>query len=345
MTALPVQVFEPFGWENPMPTLPTTQLSLKEQKRTGHIFAKCPMPLPTPDTKAANAPEACEFCLDTLRVCREQGEAWHALQQKDAAIWRVRGIELKADGNTVPFPGKLPTPEHAAALGSDYSGPTTLTPSLKVVPEDRDEDEADHIPPPPPPPNGNGDRQATDNQVKFLVDLAVQKRPEWVNKIGLDTVRERAALLTFKDASARIDALKAEPDAGVAKQMKRGPVVAGRYALPVVKGDEEGNDLAFYRIDCPTTGKWAGYTFVKRIIGGHTDENVPRAQAPGILARIKDDEYLRPGTDEYRGAVFNGAEAGQMRYADHFTKCWMCNTELTNKDSRARGIGPTCAAK
>jgi hypothetical protein len=339
--AMPEQVFEPFGWENPMPTLPATQLPLKEQLRTGHIFAKCPMPLPERDNKSSNAPVQCELCLETLEVCRTESHKWHELQQRDAQIWKVRGISLKADGNTVPFPGKLPTPEHIAALGNDYQGGVVSSVSV----EPADEDEADYLDeyiPPPPPIASN---LATDKQVALLVRLAAEKTPEWFNRVGLEGVTRRAQERTKKEASEGIDKLIKMPTIGAEKQMKRGPIPAGRYCLPVVDGDDGSNDLAFYRVDTPTEGKWAGYTFVKRIIGGQTDENVPRNQAAGILARIKADQYVRPGTDEYDGKVYTGPEAGQMRYATETRDCWRCGTELTNLESRRNGIGPVCITK
>lgn len=314
--AMPEQVFEPFGWENPMPTLPTTQLSLKEQKRTGHIFARCPMPLPEPDTKASNAPVECELCLDTLRVCRDESAKWHTLQQRDAQVWKVRGIALRADGNTVPFPGKVPTAEHIAALGSDY------TASLSVQPEDYPEDEADdYLPPPPSIPSS----LATEKQVALMVRLAAEKTPEWFNSTGLEGVTRRAQERTKAQASAAIDKLMAMPTVGNAKQMKRGAVPAGYYAIPTQEGAV--NSLAFYRVDVPEEGKWAGYTFVKLIIGGQDPTRVPKAQAAGILARIAADPMAGP------------------RYGQEIGKCCRCNRTLTNDESRAYGIGPECRLK
>lgn len=189
---LPEQVFEPGGWENPMPALPAVQLPLREQKRTGHLFAKCPNPLPVPDNKGVNAPETCAMCAETLRVCREEGERWHALQRRDAAIWKVRGIPILEDGNCVPFPGKVPSPEHAAALGADYV-------PLRAVPAEN----------PPSTPTG-APRMASEAQVKYLVGLAARKRSAWFNKVGIEEVRARAAALTADEASDRIDALKGE---------------------------------------------------------------------------------------------------------------------------------------
>ena len=50
---------------------------------------------------------------------------------------------------------------------------------------------------------------------------------------------------------------------------------------------------------------------------------------PNILARI--------------AAV--GAEAASARYGHEIGECGICGRQLTNDESRARGIGPVCAAK
>jgi len=100
-------------------------------------------------------------------------------------------------------------------------------------------------------------------------------------------------------------------------------VAAGHYAI----ASTGHNDLAFYRVDRPTEGKWAGYVFVKLVVGGQADRNVPRDHTAGILARIDAD-----------------ADAGP-RYGREIGRCCACNRHLTDEASRAAGIGPDCAAK
>lgn len=101
-------------------------------------------------------------------------------------------------------------------------------------------------------------------------------------------------------------------------------VPAGYYAI-----DSTGhNDLAFYRIDRPTEGKWAGRVFVKLVVGGHADRNVARNQVDGILARIAAD----------------GPKAAAERYGRELGHCGRCGRELTDEESRAVGIGPVCRA-
>lgn len=157
--------------------------------------------------------------------------------------------------------------------------------------------------------------------------------------------------LTAKGASALIDWLGQQPWAGstslveeanvakataaavearterVANGLPSAEVVpAGRYCIETVSADAT-NELAFYKVDRPTTGKWAGYVFVRHMIGGD-ERNVPFAQTKGILARIAED-----------------AKGAAIRYGHEIGECGRCGTRLTNDESRAYGIGPDCRAK
>jgi hypothetical protein len=97
-------------------------------------------------------------------------------------------------------------------------------------------------------------------------------------------------------------------------------VPAGHYAIP----STGGNDLAFYRVDRPTEGDYAGRTFIKLVVGGHPDRNVKRDHVAGILARIAADDDA---------AARYGREVGH---------CYVCNRSLTDALSRQLGIGPEC---
>lgn len=99
-------------------------------------------------------------------------------------------------------------------------------------------------------------------------------------------------------------------------------VPEGHYAIAST-GD---NDLAFYKVE-HGTGTWAGRIFVRLVVGGHPDRNVPRNQTEGILARIAADPD------------------SAARYGQEIGRCWMCNRHLTDATSRALGIGPDCRTK
>lgn len=272
------------------PKLPTHYLTPAEQKRTGHLFKGCPNPVEQKTDRKADGCVPCSVCLLVKAAVDAEVQTWRAIQEAKAQTWRGG-----------------------------------VTSSIKVQPEDHDEDEADDLDYYIPPAPDVISLMATEKQVALLVKLATEKTPEWVNKIGLEAVTRRAQERTKSQASAAIDKLMAMPTVGNHKQMKRGAVKAGFYAIPTVEGAR--NALAFYRVDVPTEGKWAGYTFVKLIIGGQEPTRVPKAQATGILARIAADPDAGP------------------RYGQEIGKCCRCNRTLTNDESRAAGIGPECASK
>lgn len=102
------------------------------------------------------------------------------------------------------------------------------------------------------------------------------------------------------------------------------PVVAnGYYAL-----EAEHGATAFYRVDSPTEGKWAGFTFVK-IVAGPDEHNIKN---PGIRKSI----ITRIAANPLAASTLYGQKIG---------RCGVCHTRLTNEESRERGIGPVCASK
>lgn len=103
-------------------------------------------------------------------------------------------------------------------------------------------------------------------------------------------------------------------------------VPAGRYAIETEDGAV--NALAFYKVDRPTEGRWAGRVFVK-LMQSDDEQRLSWATTKSVLAKI--------------AAV--GAEVASARYGHEIGECGICGRTLTNDESRARGIGPKCAAK
>lgn len=99
-------------------------------------------------------------------------------------------------------------------------------------------------------------------------------------------------------------------------------VVEGWYALP----QTEGAPVAFYRVDTPSDGRWAGRVFLTRITGAQTYP-VRGPEARTVLAAIAADVDAGP------------------RYGREIGSCCRCNRVLTDAASRAAGIGPYCATK
>jgi len=105
-------------------------------------------------------------------------------------------------------------------------------------------------------------------------------------------------------------------------------VTAGFYAVPSLTGN---NDLDFFTVQVPAEGTWKGCLFVKRVLGGHDPERVQQATAKAWLAVLME----HPSYPTSAKQLF-GQEMG---------RCGECGRSLTDETSRARGIGPDCAAK
>jgi hypothetical protein len=103
-------------------------------------------------------------------------------------------------------------------------------------------------------------------------------------------------------------------------------VPAGRYAVPSLTGN---NDLDFFKVDRPDEGRWKGYTFVKRVIGGRPESPVRGKTARAALAAIA-------SVGPQQAAWVFGQELGQ---------CWRCGRHLTDEESRRLSIGPDCRGR
>ena len=101
-------------------------------------------------------------------------------------------------------------------------------------------------------------------------------------------------------------------------------IPAGHYAV----ASNGENDLLFVRVD-HGKGAYGGRVFVKMIVGGHPERNVPTARVASILARIEAD----------------GVDVSARRYGQEIGRCCLCNRHLTDEASRLAGIGPECAKK
>ncbi|QWY84389.1 hypothetical protein SEA_KNOCKER_47 [Mycobacterium phage Knocker] len=160
----------------------------------------------------------------------------------------------------------------------------------------------------------------------ILAHCAAQATPEGASLWKPLTKAGASALITWLfDLDPKAPAANAElPVTG--DRPAADVVPAGRYAVDTEDGAV--NTLAFYKVDRPTEGKWAGFVFVKHIVGGD-EERMSQRAGEAILRKI--------------AAV--GAEAASARYGHEIGECGICGRQLTNDDSRERGIGPVCAAK
>jgi hypothetical protein len=168
---------------------------------------------------------------------------------------------------------------------------------------------------------------ATPNQQDFIVKL-LKERDGFTLEFA---ARVEEALKTNElpksKASEIIDFLLAKPmRAGTSTATGNAPypkVPAGHYAVTSATGN---NDLDFFRVDSPTEGKWKGYSFVKRVVGGHPEYDVKGATAKTALEAI----------------VAAGVDASAKLYGTKIGRCYVCNRTLTDELSRSLGIGPVC---
>lgn len=170
--------------------------------------------------------------------------------------------------------------------------------------------------------HGNG--LITEAQAKFVTDIATTR--EGVTEAMLESLKARLLQGFAKSAaSAFITSYKDMPRKAAPAPVattEGTEVPAGRYALRV------DGVVKFYRLDRPTEGKWAGYTFLK---AQASDELYPirnRAEKERIIAEI--------GRDIQAAATLYGVELG---------RCYECGRKLTDETSRALGIGPDCRSK
>jgi hypothetical protein len=156
----------------------------------------------------------------------------------------------------------------------------------------------------------------TERQWNYMVSLAMER--------GVTLKPERE--WSKRDASAEIQRLLTMPKTTTTPATPPADmpqVPAGRYALR----DAETNEVKFYIVDKPTEGRWAGRTFVS--VQASDDKHPVKSPTirNSILRRIAKDP-----------------KAAMLLYGTELKHCGNCGRTLTNAESRARGIGPDCAA-
>lgn len=103
-------------------------------------------------------------------------------------------------------------------------------------------------------------------------------------------------------------------------------VPAGYYAVAT---DEDAiNRTAFYHVDRPTQGRWAGFVFVQLQVS-EDFQRMSQAAGNAVLVKI---------------AAMGSLESSKL-YGRELGVCGVCGRNLTNDESRAAGIGPICRDK
>lgn len=169
---------------------------------------------------------------------------------------------------------------------------------------------------------------ATDRQRAFILSL-IEERPMAANVENIHP--DKVPTYTKAEASNAIKNLLGHPkETGAVTTTTTSSVYAkvpeGHYAVDSATGN---NDTDFFRVDKPTEGRWAGRTFVKRVVGGKPDFGIRGDAAVKVLERIVDA----------------GIQEAALRYGIEIGRCCRCNRHLTDEASRAFGMGPDCRSK
>lgn len=99
-------------------------------------------------------------------------------------------------------------------------------------------------------------------------------------------------------------------------------IPAGRYALEI-----EGI-VRFFQVDQPTEGKWAGWTFLKRLHGSPGDYNKERIKGREAWSLLR--------------TISENPQEAMERFGHESGHCGKCGAALTDPESLSRGIGPVC---
>lgn len=158
----------------------------------------------------------------------------------------------------------------------------------------------------------------TDRQVRYIVDLLRQIAevdPTQAEQLWT-TLREtdRKSGLTVTQASDTITTLKEQV---AALSVPRVP--EGRYAV-----DNEEDKTGFYRVRFSQTG-----SVIVSVYASDQQIRLPWKTAQSVLRKIEQA----------------GLQQALERFGRERRVCPHCGHQLTDEESRSRGIGPVCAAK
>lgn len=184
----------------------------------------------------------------------------------------------------------------------------------------------------PEPAIINNPMPPSEPQIKYVLGLQGERDLPGDYKVKTDTdLRamdkvEVSGLIGMLKLLRRQDSAKAQPSWSMP---------SGRYAVKVPRGGPQENDheWRFFLVDKPTDGKWKGYTFIKRLIGGGDNGDYRKVDMP---AASRNNTLNDIEADWQQAMIDFGKQSGS---------CGHCGRALSNEDSLARGIGPICAGK
>jgi len=186
------------------------------------------------------------------------------------------------------------------------------------------------------------------SQVNYVGNLLKQLNAEYTGQTPVEALDRHGAgrklldgLVSAREAKAHGESYKLPQDVSQSakpvddsgeRTVTKGKfnpteVEKGYYATPSKTGN---NDLDFWFVNVVTReGKWQGWRTVSRVIGGHANTKVFKAERRLALEKIID---------------FGIERAGNV-FADELGQCKKCGKHLTDETSRQRRMGPDCYAR
>jgi hypothetical protein len=174
----------------------------------------------------------------------------------------------------------------------------------------------------------------SDKQVSYVMDLLLIH--DWPDQIS----KEDLAAMERKQVSALITAIQRRP---LKRKVPEGQPADGRSPRPqsndwmksVPPGRyavKQGQYWYFYEVQRSDEGAWAGYTFVKMLIG-----------APGSYRKQKLSGSK--ATEVLRLIIEMTPREASLAYGRETEVCGICGSDLSNAESIKLGIGPVCIKK
>lgn len=151
----------------------------------------------------------------------------------------------------------------------------------------------------------------------FLFDIKL--RAELGRDLPVGAVR---GVLNCMRAENHRQSRKAEQQAAPLPDAK-----AGRYCLL----NPDTGLRRFYQVDRPDQGRWEGFTFLRELHIGGSDNGARNVRGHAEKAKTL-------------GAIYADPDA-LARYGQETGTCGACGKTLTDPESVKRGIGPVCWAK
>lgn len=160
-----------------------------------------------------------------------------------------------------------------------------------------------------------------------------------MDQFDRDMTRRTIDHLLYSVREAKVDGTIAVDKSRHFKAADYPTVTEGYYAVhylgtrrtssDVIHADPD-HTIDFFQIQTPTEGRWDGYLFVKRVLGG------------GQGSEVRTERVARRTAETWLKVAATNPEAAKQLFGREIGRCGECGRQLTDETSRALGIGPVC---